>query len=394
MKVIDVSTYTVDSGASKNWIFVKVQTDEGIYGWGEAYTQVDRDESIEAHIQAISGYLKGRSPFNIKHFTQVMHLDYVLRRPSMEFYCALAAIEQALWDIIGKKLNQPVYNLLGGACRDKVRVYANGWYAGAKTPEQYGQKALETVQQGFTALKFDPFPGPWRDRMTLKEEDLTVETVRAIREAVGPDIDLLIEVHRRLEPQVAVKMAKRLEPFNLFWYEEPVDVENLDALTEVRNSIQTPVVTGETLYSKTQFKEVFAKRAAQIINPDVCSTGILELKEIAAMAEAHRVSVSPHNYNSTTVGLGATLQVAACIPNFLITEFFVHFQPRSNEIMKSPFQVKDGYIHLPQSPGLGVELDEEMMRQFPRRQFSVRPIRQFYQEDQDSLVVHDTSYLK
>lgn len=381
MKVTDVKTFFVDPGSNKNWLFVRIETNEGISGWGECYTIWDRDRSIEAYINHIKRYLIGRSPFNIKHFTQVMYDDYAARRGTMDYYSAMSGIEQALWDIIGKRLNVPVYNLLGGACRDKIRVYANYWYDSASTPEEFAEKAIETVQSGFTALKFDPFPGPWRSYISKQDEKASVEVVRAVREAVGPNIDLLIEVHRRLSPLHAVRVAKMIEEFDIFWYEEPVVSDNIEALAEVRGKINLPVVTGETLYTKSAFRQVFEKRAADIINPDVCNCGgILELKEIAAMAEPYHVVVSPHNFNSTTIGLAATLNISACIPNFLITEYFVNFKARGDEIAVNPLKVENGYIRIPQGPGLGLVLNEEAMARYPYREFTKRDIRQYYEE--------------
>jgi len=381
LKITDLKTFFVDPGTSKNWLFVKVETDEGISGWGEAYNYRDRAMSIAAHANSIKRYLIGRSPFNIKHFTQVMFDDYAARRGSLEYFCAISGIEQALWDIVGKTLNTPVYNLLGGACREKIRVYANGWFSNAGTPEESAEKAVETIKDGFTALKFDPFPGPWRSYISKQDEKAAVEVVKAVREAVGPDIDLLIEVHRRLSPMNAVRVARMLEEFEPYWYEEPVPADNIEALAEVRRNINIPVVTGETLYTKSAYCEVFERRAADIINPDVCNCGgILELKEIAAMAQPYYVAVSPHNFNSTTIGLAATINVSACIPNFLITEYFVNFKSRGDEIAVTPFKVENGYIKIPDKPGLGLELDEEAMARYPYRDFAQRNIRQYYEE--------------
>lgn len=381
MRITDVKTFFVDPGTNKNWLFVRVETDEGISGWGESYTIWDRDRSIEAYINHMKRYLIDRSPFNIKHFIQVMYDDYAARRSTMDYFCAISSMEQALWDIVGKKLNAPVYNLLGGACRDKIRVYANYWYGSASTPEEFAEKAVETIRSGFTALKFDPFPGPWRSHISTQDEKAAVEVVGTVREAVGSDIDLLIEVHRRLSPLHAVRVARMMEEFDIFWYEEPVPADNIEALAEVREKINSPVVTGETLYTKAAFRQVFEKRAADIINPDVCNCGgILELKEIAAMAEPYYVVVAPHNFNSTTIGLAATLNVSACIPNFLITEYFVNFKPRGDEISVNPFKVENGYISIPQGPGLGLELDEAAMARYPYREFAKRNIRQYYEE--------------
>lgn len=376
MQVTALKTFLVDPGVGKNWLFVKIETDRGIYGWGEAYTQADRDQAIETHINQLGRYLTGRDPFAIKHFTFLAYNDYANKRGSMEFYCAISAIEQALWDIVGKATGQPVYNLLGGKCRERVRVYANGW-GGGGTPDEAAKQAAAVVAQGFTALKFDPFPNPWRAYIDRQQEDEAVAKVAAVREAVGPDVEILIEVHRRLAPMHAVRVAQRLEAYRPFWYEEPVSVRDLDSLVEARTQINIPVVTGEEVYTKLEFKEVFARRAADIINPDVCNVGgILELREIAAMAEVHHVAVAPHNYNSTTLGLAATLHAAAGMTNFLITEYFVNFAAIGAQLTNRPFVVENGYITLPTAPGLGLELDEAALAQHPYRQFPLRKLRQ------------------
>jgi galactonate dehydratase len=381
MHVARITPFLVDSGAAKSWVFVKLETDQGLVGWGEAYTQADRDAAMLAHITEMGRYLIGRSPFAIKHFTSVMHLDYAMRRPAMDWYSALSAIEHAMWDVVGKACGQPVYNLLGGPCRERIRVYANGWSESAKTPEEYAERAADVVGRGFTALKFDPFSNPWRTHIGRTEEELAVERVRAVRDAVGPDVEILVEAHRRLSPNEAIRMAHRLEEFQPFWYEEPIDAEDIDGLAEVRQRTSLPIVTGEALYSKNQFAQVFAHRAADILNPDVCNCGgILALKEIAAMAEPWHVIVSPHNYNSTTVGLACTLQVSACIPNFLITEYFVNFESVGSQIAKSTFDVRDGWISLPTGPGLGIELDEAELLRRPQTERRSRRIRQYSEE--------------
>jgi len=375
MQITAVTPFVVDPGRGKNWVFVKVDTDTGITGWGECYTQSDRDQSIVVHVQQLARYLVERDPFHIKHFTHMAYHDFAGKRGAMDLFSAISGLELALWDIVGKQLGVPVYNLLGGPCRDRIRVYANGWYGGAKTPDDYAEKAHAVVQRGFTAMKFDPFPGPWRTHISRRAEQQAVATVKAVRDAVGPDIDLLIEVHRRLAPMHAVRIARQMEAFEPFWYEEPTSARNLDALAECRRDIRLPIVTGEELYTKAEFRQVFEMQAADIINPDVCNCGgLLELKEIAAMAEPYGVIVSPHNYNSTTIGLAATLQVSACIPNFLITEYFVNFEDRAQEIAVQPFEVTDGYIQLPEGPGLGLELRQEVLETYPYREFPLRTL--------------------
>jgi galactonate dehydratase len=373
--LVSPQSHTAGMIGGKNWLFVKLTTDDGLIGWGEAYTQLDRDVAIERHVHELARYVEGRSPFDIKHFTAMVYRDFAGLRGSMDLSCAQAGIEQAMWDLAGKALGAPVYNLLGGACRDRIRVYANGWYGGARTPEAYGEMAVATVARGFTALKFDPFPGLWRQYVGREGEQAFVANVTAVREAVGPSIDLLIEGHRRLAPMYAIRLARAIAPLGIYWYEEPVPVNNVAALAEVRREAPMPIVTGETLYSKADFVPVLEQRAADIINPDVCSCGgILELKEIAAMAEPYYVAVSPHNYNSTSIGLAATVHASATMPNFIITEYFVNFAATSAAISSNTLVPEGGYIHLPDRPGLGVDLEEQALsecayREFPKRVF-------------------------
>ena len=381
MKVTQVKAIVTHPGTAKNLCFVKVVTDKGVHGWGECYTQSDRDLQVAAHVDQLQRYLVGRDPMNIRHFTQIAYDDLAGRRGAMDFYSALSGIEQALWDITGKELGVHVYRLMGGPCRDRIRVYANGWSGPSRTPADLAEKASQIIQMGFTALKFDPVPGPWRTYVSKETERGAVENVRAVREAVGPDVDILLDMHRRLAPMHAVSIARQIEQYYPFWYEEPVLAENIDALAAAKREIAIPVVTGEELYTKLEFREVFERQAADIINPDVCNVGgILELREIAAMAEPYFVAVSPHNFNSTTVGLAATIQVSTTMPNFLITEYFVNLEEFGREIAAKPFEVTDGYIPIPDSPGLGIELDEEALARHPYRQFPARSPRQYHEE--------------
>ena len=371
MKITNVETFFVNPGWGKNWLFVKVETDSGIHGWGECYTQSDRDRTIQIHVEHLGRYLIGRDPGNIKHFTQVAFDDYASRRGAMEIYSAVSGIEQALWDIKGKEYGVPVYKLLGGKYRSKLRVYANGWYAGSDTPEEYASAAVKTIEKGFTALKFDPIPGPFRSYIPKTHENQAVETVRRVREAVGDDIDLLIEVHRRLSPMHAISLARRIEEYDLYWFEEPCSPENMDAIAEVRDSISIPVVTGEALYTKAGFYEAFSKRVADIINPDVANTGgILELKEIAAMAEPQNVAVSPHNYNSTTIALASTMQACITMPNFIITEYFLPWAEIGKIICPNSFTPVNGIIEIPDTPGLGVDLNMDELAKYPYQEFN------------------------
>lgn len=376
MKVTAVKSYAVHPGWRKNLIFVKVETDAGIHGWGEAYSQYDRDTAVMAQLNALGPYMVGRSPFDIKHFTQFAFDDYAARRGSVELFCAISGIEQALWDIVGKASQQPVYNLLGGKYREKIRVYANGWSYGMKEPDDYARAAEKVVKMGFTAMKFDPLPSPWRTYIPKEHEKRAIRIVKAIRDAVGPDVDLLLEQHRRLAPMHAIRLDKQLAEFDLYWMEESCQAEFPDELAQIRREIGIPMVIGEATYTKTGFRPLLEKRSADILNPDVaCVGGILELKEIAAMAEPFLVAVSPHNYNSTLVALASTVHASATMPNFIITEYFLPFVEFCDTISPNQLKPKNGYIELPKAPGLGVDVLEEELKKHPAKVYPARKLR-------------------
>lgn len=376
MKVTKVTGYGVHPGWRKNLVFVKVETDAGITGWGEAYSQYDRDQPVLAQVNALGGYLVGRSAFDIKHFTQMAFDDYAARRGSLEFFCALSGIEQAMWDVVGKALKQPVYNLLGGRVRDRIRVYANGWSYGMKEPADYARAAEKVVSLGFDAMKFDPLPAPWRTYIPKEHEDRAVAVVKAVRDAVGPKVDILIEQHRRLAPMHAIRLDKRLAEFGLYWLEEPCAAEFPEAMAEIRRATGLPIVIGEATYTKTGFRPLFEARSCDIINPDVaCVGGILELKELAAMAEPFLIAVSPHNYNSTLLGLASTVHASATMPNFIITEYFLPFVEWGDKISPNQLKPKNGYIELPTAPGLGIDIDEDAVKAHPAKVYPARKLR-------------------
>lgn len=376
MKITAVKPYTIHPGWRKNLILVKVETDEGIHGWGEAYSQYDRDTAVMAQLIALGRYAVGRDPFAIKQFTQMAFDDYAARRGSLELFCAISGIEQAMWDIVGKSCKQPVYNLLGGRYRDKIRVYANGWSYGMKEPDDYARAAESVVKQGFTALKFDPLPAPWRTYIPKEHERRAVRVVKAIRDAVGPDVDLLIEQHRRLAPMHAIRLDKQLAAFDLYLMEESCQAEYPDELALIRREIGVPMMIGEATYTKTGFRPLLEKRSADILNPDVaCVGGILELKEIAAMAEPFLVAMSPHNYNSTLVALASTVHASATMPNFTITEYFLPFVDFCDKISPNQLKPKNGYIDLPTAPGLGIDVDEEALKKYPGKLYTGRKLR-------------------
>ena len=360
--------------AGKNLCFVRLETGDGLYGWGECYTQSDRDIQITAHLEAMRRYIVGWDAARIKPWTDAIYNDFGNRRGAMDLYSAVSGVEQAMWDLAGKRAGMPVHQLLGGAVRDRLRVYANGW-AKMDDIEELQARARAMVEQGFTALKFDPVPGRWRSYVGMKELRLAAERVRAVREAVGPDVDVLLEIHRRLSPSNAVRLSQMVEEYEPFWFEEPVWAENMTALATATAQINIPTVTGEELYTKFEFREAFEQRAADIINPDVANVGgIKELTEIAAMAEIYFVAVAPHNYNSTTMALASTLHAAATMPNFIITEYFVNFEPWGKQAATPAFEVQDSHIALPTAPGLGIDLDEQVLKDHPAKDFPTRTI--------------------
>jgi galactonate dehydratase len=380
MKIARIESFVFQPGSGKDLLFCRVETEDGTYGWGEAYVTHGKEKVVQECIGAMTPHVIGRSVFNIRHTGQIMFDDFAIRRGSMELLAAWAAIEIASWDIIGKHAGLPVYNLLGGASRERVRIYANGWSRGA-TIEEGVERGREVKAMGFTAAKFDPFPGPWRTHVDRKDEDFAIRYVAAMREALGPDFEILVEAHRRFAPSHAIRIGQRLAELGIDWYEEPCLADNLDLLAEVRRAVPIPIVTGEAMYSKESFFACLAKRAADVLNPDICAIGgIIALLDIAAMAQPQAVVMSPHNYNSTLIGLAATVHVSAVIPNFRITEYFVNFAGPCAEIATANLKVADGWIDLPTAPGLGVDIDVARLRQRPYQEATHRGLRQYWEE--------------
>jgi galactonate dehydratase len=260
--------------------------------------------------------------------------------------------------------------------RPRIKLYANGWSGGSETVEDYARKAVATVKKGYSALKFDPFRGPWREFPAFEELEQAVAVLAAIREAVGPKVELLVEVHRRLAPMNAIRVAKMMEPYRPYWFEEPCPPDNIPAIREVKENTTIPVVTGEALYTRNGFREVFDLRAADIINPDICNTGgILELTQIAAMAQPHYIGVSPHGWNSTGIGAAAAVHASATMPNFLIYEYMVGAEAVSRDLTKGYNEPAGGYLELPKEPGLGIEIDESKLSKYKYAQYPKRGIR-------------------
>jgi galactonate dehydratase len=381
VKIARIETFLFDPGTAKNLLFCRVETESGLHGWGEAYVTPGKEPVIEQCLRAMTGHVIGRSAFNIRHTAQIMFEDFAIRRASLDLLSAWSAIEIALWDIVAKRAGVPLYNILGGASRKQVRVYANGWSNGSEPIEANIERALRIKERGFTALKWDPFPGPWRSFIHREDEDHVVRYVEAMRKALGPEFGLLVEVHRRLAPMHAIRIGRRIAEFDVGWYEEPCLCDNIELVAEVRRNVPIPIVTGEAIYSKEGFAGVLAARAADILNPDICNCGgISAMMDIAAMAAPHAVAIAPHNYNSTLVGLAATVNFAAVIANFWIAEYFVNLQPACDEVALKPLVVQDGFVDLPTTPGHGIDLDVNRLRARPWSERGGKGLRQYWEE--------------
>ena len=381
MKIAHAESFLFNPGSTRNLLFVRIETESGLHGWGEAYVTAEKEKAVDEYLKGMMPHLIGRSAHNIRHLGQVLFDDFVIRRSSIGFLSAWSAIELALWDIVGKAAGMPVYNLLGGASRERIRVYANGWADEGGTVEEIIERAVAVKELGYTALKFDPLPGPWRTFIDRQDEIFAVDFVQRMREALGPDMEILIEIHRRLAPSHAIRLGRQFAEFGIRWFEEPCLSDNIELVAEVRHNQPIPVVTGETLYTKEDFARVFAARAADILNPDICAMGgISALMDVAAMAQPHAVAIAPHNNNSTLAGLAATLHVCATIPNFLIAECFINRLSACDDIATQKIEVGAGWAELPTAPGLGIDIDVGRLRKSPYRQYPAKGLRQYWEE--------------
>ena len=368
MKITDIKVFNVDCFRT-NWVFIKVYTDEGITGVGESTLEY-KEKALEGAVEHLKEALVGQDPRNIEKIFHDSYRDAYWRGGAV-LMSALSGVEMALWDILGKSLGVPVYQLLGGKVNDKVRIYVNGWFAGAKEPEEFGEKAKIAVQRGVTAMKWDPFGKSYLE-ISNADLDKALRCIQAVRDAVGPGVDLLIEGHGRFNVPTGIKIAKELEPFKPMWFEEPTPPDNLEALKAVRDKSPVPISAGERLYTLKSFKDLFEMRAADYIQPDISHAGgIMECKKIAAMSEAYYIPFAPHN-PSGPVANAATLQLAACCPNFSILEIMYSDVDWRKDVTNEKLKYKDGYITIPDKPGLGIEIDEEACLAHPYTPHTLR----------------------
>ncbi|GBL36320.1 isomerase [Anaerolineae bacterium] len=379
MKITDVKTFVVGNPpphfGGRYWIFLKLTTDGGIVGYGEVYSVPFHPHVVAKMIEDVcERKVIGSDPFKIERLWRNIYSSGFTQRPDTSILGILSGIEMACWDIVGKALNKPVYELLGGQVHEKLRSYTyiypeerdqTGVY---HDPQLAAERASEYVQQGFTAVKFDPV-GPYSAfdprQLSLEALDLSEQFVKLIRAAVGNKCDLLFGTHGQMTPAGAIRLAKRLEPYDPLWLEEPTPPEMPEEMAVVARQTSIPIATGERLTTKYEFARVLANRSASILQIALGRVGgILEAKKIAGMAEAHYAQIAPHLYCGPIAG-AADIQLSTCIPNFLMQESILMWGGFYAEILREPIQWQDGYIIPPSKPGLGVELNEEVAARHP-----------------------------
>ena len=371
MKITDVKTVVVNA-EMRNWVFTKVETDvPGLFGWGEASLEWTT-RSLVGTIEDMKQMVLGEDPRNIEHIYQKMYRQSFWRMGVIGM-SAISSIEQALWDIAGKDLGVPVHRLLGGKVRDKVRMYTHLGGGNMKAVyetfevEPLIELAQQCVANGYTAIKvvFVPYSEPLEGPATVKR---FANMFGKLREAMGDQIDIMVDFHGRTYPGMAIQYINAIEEYRPYFCEEPVPPENVPALLEVRQSTRVPIATGERLVSRHQFREVFEQRACHVIQPDLCHCGgLMEAKKIAAMAEMYQMGVAPHNPLGP-VANAAALHFAFSTPNFLIQEDMLTDVPWRWDVVKSDLQTKDGYWLPCETPGLGIEVDEKAAAKHPFKQ--------------------------
>ncbi len=375
MRITKIEIFTYPP--PRSWmspVIVRIHTDEGIHGIGEIALAYGLGGEAGAKMtKEIAQFLVlGQDPFQIEYIWDRMFRDtFWGQGGGPVVYGAMSGIDEALWDIKGKALNVPAYELLGGKCRDQLRLYANGWYVGAAEPAEYAEAARKVVADGYTAMKFDPFAirpdGSWGYPGRVIEKEMAkcvYERVKAVREAVGPDVDILIECHGNLGTTSAIQIGKRLEELAPFFYEEPVDALNVDSMKKVSENVNVPIAAGERLYSRYHFREYVEKQALDVLQPDIgLAGGLTETKKIASYAETYNLVVAPHNC-AGPVATAAAVQLDACLTNFLIQEWFPYFSDEHYALVTSPLerQAKSGLFEIPATPGLGIELNPEVVK--------------------------------
>ena len=370
MKITRVKTFICDCYRT-NWVFVKLETDSGLHGWGEATLEY-KEHTVAAAIHDLEGYLVGMDADRIEAFRHDCYRDAYWRGGPV-LMSALSGVEMALWDLKGKKVGLPVWQLLGGKVREAIPVYVNGWFSPARTPEEFASKALILRQYKFKGCKWDPFGQAWQ-QIGRPELQRALECIRQVSTAVGDEMLLLIEGHGRFDVPTALRIARELEPFNVLWFEEPTVPDNLEALAQVKARSRVAIAAGERLYGRQDYRDFFRLQAADFAQPDVSHAGgIMEIRQIAAQAENAHIGLCPHN-PSGPVANAATLQLAGCIPNFMYLETMMLDVPYRAEICDEKLIIRDGEMVIPDRPGIGIELNEAELLKHP---YEARDLRHY-----------------
>lgn len=343
-----------------NWLFVKVSTDEGLYGWGEGSLH-GAIRSVETAIHELSAYLIGQDPAGVERHWQAMYQAWRWRGgPTL--FTALGALDIALWDIEGKRLGVPVYRLLGGPFRPRLRVYASHWLAGVQTPEQAHAGAQEAIRRGFGGFKWGPFN---RERLRdneAREIARATDLMAAARDGAGEYTEIFVECAELLSPRSAVIAAKAFAPYRPGWFEEPIPFENAKAMIALQRELPVPIATGERLLSRWEYRELIEGGGCKIVQPDVMhAAGITEMRKIAVMADTYYIPVAPHNPGGPICNLAA-MHVAAAISNFFILEQMEQERELRDALCTNPVRYADGHFELPTAPGLGTDLNLEVLK--------------------------------
>ena len=342
------------------WLLLKIHCEDGTVGIGEGGVH-GWQRPTQTMIETMEPYLIGKNPDHIEHHYQWLYRSSHFMGSVVQG--ALSAIDIALWDIKGKRLQVPVFDLMGGKTRDKVRCYMHVGSGDLGSAADLANDALNAVNQGFTAVRFSPFSSDYYLHKSYSEwADEAVNRVAAVRETVGPDVDICVEIHRQMNPAESIALGRRLEEFNPFFYEDPMLPDSPAIMGEVAAKCNIPIATGERFTTIFEYQQLLEAKAAAYVRPDLCLCGGLSgCKKVAAMAEAHHVKVIPHNPLSP-ISTAACVQLDACIPNFALQEYTGESEPPKSELLKNPLELKDGYITVPDGPGLGVEINEGALK--------------------------------
>ena len=369
MKITNVEIYQVGSPSptgsaawAANSIILKLTTSSGLLGYGEAVPTL-RVQPVIQSLREVSRLYMGKDPIDVERNWHEWHKHDFYLPVSFESTTAVSAFDIACWDIIGKHFGAPIHHLLGGATRSRIRLYSNGWYNDCVTPEEFGDRARQFAKHGYTALKFDPF-GDYYDWIDRKGLEVAYDRVKAVRDATGREVELLIEHHGRFNPNSAITIAKRLREFDPLFMEEPVHPENIEGLRKYRAATDVRIALGERILTKEHVATVLAGNLTDFLQPDIMNIGgVTQGRKVAALAEAFGVEVAFHNAFGP-IQNAVTLQLDASIPNFLIQESFYDVFPQwKRELVKDQMPVESGYCTVPTRPGIGVDIDDRVLEE-------------------------------